>query len=213
MTRKFTFLLMALLALAGLKSWGQMDVVIGTGTSTTSYYPFNGLYNYSYSEMLYGADEIGVAGSINSISFNSSSATSKAIDFDLDIYMKNVNRTTHSSNSDWETVSESDKVCHATLSGYTTGWITFTLDEPFEYDGTSTLMIAFDHNTGDYSSKSFYSHTSENHKSLCKYLDGSNIDPSDPAATVGASTNFSGTLHHGSQTLRAPLLSECYHHK
>ena len=193
MTRKFTFLLMALLALAGLKSWGQMDVVIGTGTSTTSYYPFNGLYNYSYSEMLYGADEIGVAGSINSISFNSSSATSKAIDFDLDIYMKNVNRTTHSSNSDWETVSESDKVCHATLSGYTTGWITFTLDEPFEYDGTSTLMIAFDHNTGDYSSKSFYSHTSENHKSLCKYLDGSNIDPSDPAATVGASTNFSGT--------------------
>ena len=117
MTRKFTFLLMALLALAGFKSWAQMDVVIGTGTSTTGVYPFYGLYNYSYSEMLYGADEIGVAGSINSISFYSSSATSKTIDFDLDIYMKNVSRTTHSSNSDWETVSESDKVCHATLYG------------------------------------------------------------------------------------------------
>ena len=193
MTRKFTFLLMALLALTGFKSWGQMDVVIGTGTSTTGVYPFNGMYNYSYSEMLYGAEEIGVAGNITAISFNASNATSKSIDFDLDIYMKNVSRTTHTSNSDWETVSESDKVCHATLSGYTTGWITFTLDEPFEYDGTSTLMIAFDHNTGDYSSKSFYSHTSENHNSLCKYLDGSNIDPSDPAATVGASTNFSGT--------------------
>ena len=190
MTRKFTFLLMAFLALAGLKSWGQEEITIGTGTSTTGYYPFYGLYNYSYSEMLYGAEEIGVAGNITAISFNASNATSKSIDFDLDIYMKNVSRTTHTSKSDWETVSASDKVCHATLSGLATGWITFTLDEPFAYDGTSTLMIAFDNNTGDYSSKSFYKNTSTDHKSLCMYLDGSNIAPSDPAAT-DASTNFS----------------------
>ena len=181
MTRKFTFLLMALLALAGFKSWAQMDVVIGTGTSTSSSTPFNSFYNYSYNEILYGADEIGTAGTINAISFQTTTETTFKT-YVLDIYMKNVTRTSFASATDWEKVSSSDLVCQTTMPGSQTGWVTFTLDTPFEYDGESSLMIAVDNNTGGYAQKYFY-YTLASGKEHGGYQDSGDIDPTNPAAT------------------------------
>ena len=146
-----------ILAFTGLAN-AQQEVVIGNGTNTTGLAPFYGNYNYSYTEMLYGADEIGTAGTITAISFETPGASYTSLSFVLDIYMKNVARTSFASTSDWETSSPSDKVCSTTLSSQTTGWVTFTLDTPFQYDGASTLMIAFDNNTGNYTSKSFKGH-------------------------------------------------------
>ena len=48
----------------------QETVTIGDGTSTDYYTPIGTYYNYSITEQLYTADEIGMAGTISSISFD-----------------------------------------------------------------------------------------------------------------------------------------------
>ena len=49
-------------------AWAQ-TVTIGDleGASNDSYLPMNSLYNYSYSQQIYTADEIGMVGTISSI--------------------------------------------------------------------------------------------------------------------------------------------------
>lgn len=45
------------------------EVTIGSldGAANSSYLPMNSLYNYSYTQQIYTAEEIGMAGTINSI--------------------------------------------------------------------------------------------------------------------------------------------------
>ena len=190
MTRKFTFLLMALLALTGFKSWGQesQNIQIGTniGTNTEQDMPFNTNWKFSYVQMLYLGDEIGESGTINSISFYATNSV--YLSMNLDIYMKCVDRGSYSGTSDWETVTDEDLVFHSeSYNANPSGWLTFTLDEPFPYDNTKNLMIAFDNNTGSYnSSKNFcYTSTSGN---TCIYQrnDYTNVDPLDPLTANGA---------------------------
>ncbi|MCQ2316675.1 MAG: choice-of-anchor J domain-containing protein [Bacteroidales bacterium] len=182
MKRKFTILLMALLALAGFKSWGQTDVEIGTGTQTTSTTPCYCYYNYSYAQMLYLGSEIGKSGTINSISFNVSNNNSSTVN--LNIYMKCVDRDSYSSSSDWESVTNEDLVCNTGVVTLGKGWVTFTLDTPFQYDSSKNLMIAVDNNYGHYSSSyATFKYTSTSPKTTCiyQYSDGTNVDPLDPS--------------------------------
>ena len=187
MRKKFTFLLMALLALAGFKSWGQesQTITIGTGTATFEHMPFNSFYNYSYAQMLYLGNEIGESGTITSISFYAEGRVNANLK--LKIYMKCVDRNSYSNSNDWESVTAGDLVYeNDSYYAYPTGWITFTLDEFFQYDNSKNLMIAFDNNTGSYySSKNFrYTYTSSN---TCIYQrsDDTNIDPLSPSQANG----------------------------
>ena len=126
-----------LLAFVGV---AKADVVtIGDGTSTTYVTPYNSLWGYSFVEQIYTADEIGTAGTITAISFNlreSDAAQTNSID----VFMKNVSRSSFSSTTDYETVTASDMVFSGTVT-FSPGWTTITLNTPFEYDGTSNLMI------------------------------------------------------------------------
>lgn len=65
----------------------QQTVTIGEGTTTDYYTPIGTYYNYSITEQLYTADEIGMAGTITSISFSYAGSTAK--DFPLTVYMMN----------------------------------------------------------------------------------------------------------------------------
>ena len=136
--KKKVFSLMMTLLLAFIGVAKAEVVTIGDGTGTTYYCPFNSLWGYSFVEQVYTADEIGTAGTINSISFNMSSTDAQTNA--IDVFMKNVSRSNFSGNTDWETVTASDMVFSGTVT-FTNGWTTITLDTPFEYDGTSNLMI------------------------------------------------------------------------
>ena len=146
--KKKVFSLMMTLVLAFMGVARAEVVTIGDGLATSVYAPINTYYNYSLTEMLYTSDQIGTAGSISSISFNYALSTSKT--FNVEVYMKNVSRTSFASYSDYETLASTDLVYSGTLSVSTPGWVTLTLDTPFEYDGTSNLLIAVDNNTGSY---------------------------------------------------------------
>ena len=173
--KKKVFSLMMTLLLAFMGIAKAEVVTIGEGTSTTYQFPVNSLYNYSFTEMIYSAEEVGTAGTINSVSFHFNG--NNVLDRTVVMYMKNVSRSSFESASDYEDVTSASLVYTGMLqSAAVDGWVTLTLDTPFAYDGTSNLMIAFDDNTGSWSSRNFYYTTAAN-MGLCYYSDSYNPDP------------------------------------
>ena len=153
MSKKLILFLMVLLF--GSTSFLRADeVVIGDGTATSYYVPFNSLWGYSFVEQVYLADEIGMAGTINSISFNMNE-TDAAFTSEFDIFMKNVERTQFASGTDFESVTAGDMVFSGEIT-FQPGWTTITLNAPFAYDGTSNLMIGVHEKTSGYSTRYFY---------------------------------------------------------
>ena len=175
----FSLMMMLLLAFMGV---AKADVVtIGDGTSTTYVTPFNSLWGYSFVEQIYTADEIGTAGTINAISFNLQSTSTQTNQ--VDVFMKAVSRNTFSGSTDFESVTASDMVFSGTVT-FNTGWTTITLDTPFQYDGTSNLMIGMHEYTSGYSTRYFY-YTSATDKVLSYHSDSANPDPYDLGSYSG----------------------------
>ena len=120
-------------------SWGQeTTVTIGDGTVTSNTNPIGTYYNYSITEQLYTADEIGMAGTISSISFYYMGNAAK--DLPITVYMANVDAEDLSAGG--ISLADADEVFTGTLSvPATAGWVTIELDNPFTYNGTSNLLI------------------------------------------------------------------------
>ncbi len=185
--RKTSLLLLLLMALfAPWAANAQETVEIGDGTSKSYYTPFNSLYWYSFTEMIYPASEITiddetVAGTITSVSYYLDQSYTTEQTNDIVLYMKNVSRSTFTSNTDYEPVTANDIVFNGqwTIPANTTGvWLTITLDTPFEYDGESNLMIAMDENTDQYSTRNFR-YTTVTNSGVQFYHDSNNPNPYD----------------------------------
>ena len=173
----FSLMMMLLLAFVGVAKAETIE--IGTGTGTSYYIPFNSLYGYSFTEMVYPASEIGTAGDITSISFYLGTANTSANQTnDYVLYMKNVSRENFASNTDYETVTTDDIVFQGqwTIPMNYTGWLTIELDTPFAYDGTSNLMVAMHESTAGYSTR-YFTYTSVTNCGLQLYSDTYNPDP------------------------------------
>ncbi len=157
-------------------------VTIGDGTGTTYYGPYNSLWGYSFVEQVYTAAEIGTAGTINSISFNMRESEADQTN-QIDVFMKNVSRTSFADNADWEPVTNSDKVFSGTVT-FQGGWTTITLDNPFYYNGTDNLMIGMHEYTSGYSTRYFY-YTTVSNALISGHSDTSDPDPTNMAAFTG----------------------------
>ena len=138
MLKKSLLLMTLFLALFGVAR--ADEVTIGTGTATTNKAPIGTYYNYSITEQLYTAEEIGKSGTINSISFYYMGTAAK--DLPITVYMKGVDEADLSEGG--ISLADADEVFSGTLSVTTTaGWVTIDLESPFVYDGTSNLLIGF----------------------------------------------------------------------
>ncbi|MBQ3998690.1 MAG: fibronectin type III domain-containing protein [Paludibacteraceae bacterium] len=172
------------------------EVTIGDEESTTfsTYVPFYTLFNYGYSQQIFTADEIGTAGTINSLSmwmYYTGSLSS----IDVSIYMVEVDDEEFATATAWVALSEDNLVYSGTLnkadlptSSSNLEATTFELENPFSYSGTSNLLIAIANNTGDYSSgfNCRVDDAPENaYMSLYAYRDASAYDITNP--------NVSGT--------------------
>ena len=138
-------------------------VEIGDGTSAGNSTPIGTYYNYSFTEQLYLADEIGMAGTIQSIGFNY--AYSAAKDFPIEVYMKAVDATDLSSAI---SIEDDNLVFSGTLSVSGPGWATIELDTPFVYDGTSNLLIAVNKDFVQWYSGSTWYYTSASN--MARYI-------------------------------------------
>ena len=159
----------------------QETVTIGEGTSAGYYTPINTYYTYSITEQLYTAEEIGMAGAINSISFYWNYTAEK--NYDITIYMANVDAadlSTGISLADADVVFDGNIVVPSTA-----GWVTITLNSPFAYDGSSNLLIGINKTGGsDWFNGNTWCYTTAT--SMARYSQNDN-NPYD-VSTIPAST-------------------------
>ena len=166
----------------------ESEVAIGSGTSADSYLPTYAYYNYSLTQQIYTAAEVGQAGTITKIAFKVSN--SKSTTRTLDVYLKHTSKTSFTSTTGWESVSSSDKVYSGSVAFQSTGWTTITLSTPFEYDGTSNLLLCVDDNTGSYVSSSsnspkFYVYGTSANRAMRIYSDNTNYTATSPSSYTG----------------------------
>ena len=175
------------------------EVEIGVDDASianSTYIPINALWKYGWSQQIYLADEIGMAGSINSITLSMYHTGANPPVYSVNVYMAEVDEDVFATASSWVSLGANDLVFSGTAfsnlptTAANMADVTIELDTPFEYSGTGNLLIAFANNTGSYVSglnvKSFGS-TSGPKRTLYKYQDSGAIDPTTPGV--------SGTLY------------------
>ena len=165
------------------------EITIGSGSSTNAYLPTYAYYNYSLTEQIYTAAEIGQAGTITAVSFKV--GNSKSTTRNVDLYLKHTTKTAFTSKTGWETLSSGDKVYSGNVTFNASGWTTITLSTPFVYNGTSNLVIGMDDNTGSYVSSSsnspkFYVYSTGGNRALRVYNDNTNYNPASPSSYSGS---------------------------
>ncbi len=186
--------MLAALMLVPFASQAQVIVEIGESTSTTTQYslPVNMYFNYSLTQQIFTADEIGVAGTINSIAFEYAYSSSFSMS-SVKVYMKNVTKSEFETTTDMEAISSTDLVWEGTLSATEAGWVTLTLTSPFVYDGTSNLLVCcFDDQNG-YPGSSYKFRTTttgSTYRGIAYYSDSYTPSIADVTTFSGSKTRY-----------------------
>lgn len=165
------------------------SILIGGATADVNdYLPSYSYYNYSLTQQIYTADEIGEEGTITSIAFiNEGDEKTRT----LDIYLKNTEKSSFSGSYDWETVSDDDKVFSGVVTMVADNWTMINFDNAFEYDGSSNLILVVDDNTGTWTNAPHASFRVMNAPSqaIRIYSDYTDYDPDDPSVYDGTIMN------------------------
>ncbi|MBO7052541.1 MAG: fibronectin type III domain-containing protein, partial [Prevotella sp.] len=128
-------------------------VQIGNGTTTTYYVPIGQYYNYSYTQQLVLASEMNGASVLTGIDFNYAYATATTQKNNVTIYLANTTETTLA-NAFVPYSAAFVPVYSGPLNG-TQGWNHYEFTTPFNYDGTSNLLIVVHDNSGAYPGSSY----------------------------------------------------------
>ena len=147
------------------------------------------MYEYSLTQQIYTADEIGVGGAINSLTMWLKNTSSYARN--LNFYLKEANVNAFAG-GDWVSMSSNDLVGSITLatgiSDYTE--TTINLSTPFEYTGNGNLVLCVQDVTGSWSSGAYGNTLAANgNQAIYAYRDGTVYDPTTPGVSGYTLTN------------------------
>lgn len=155
-------ILLAVLSVCNLamgQSGNCNPYTVSMGTENTSYQaPVNNDYKYSFTEILYTADEIGSGeGTIEKIEFHYAHTTAMTAKSNVTIYMANTVKSSFNNATDW-VVTGLTQVYNGTLNCTHQGWNDFSLTAPFAYTGGNLLVVIDDNSatTGNGLSYTFY---------------------------------------------------------
>ncbi len=181
------------------------DVTIGDGTSTNSYLPTYGYYNYSYTQQIFLATEMGAAKTLESVTFDMSA---HAVDRNIKIYLMH---TTESSNSSWIPATTAQLV-YSGMPTLQVGLNTFNFSTPFQYNGADNLALIVVDETGSFSSgNTWRTHTAPFGASRYVYQDGSPYStastPSSGYTTTSRNNVIFGSPCDTTTTCVAPYVS------
>lgn len=173
----------AMLALAMGQTTKAYEVEIGDEwtANTDCTFPVNTYFNYSLTQQIYTAGEIGVAGSITAISFKYAHTEPFYME-DVQIYMKHVSKGAFESDRDMVPVGSTDLVFDGTFGVDEQGWVTVNLDTPFAYNGTDNLLICFYDPTDGFPGDADYAFCvtdTEDYMAITYHTDGNMPDLSD----------------------------------
>ena len=121
-------------------------ICIGEGTTTSTYLPTYNFYNYSLTEQIYTAEEIGQAGAILSVDIYSVGTVTRTLEF----YMVSTEKETFTDGTDWIAATASDLVYNGSVTFAANSWNTIEFDNPFIYDGRSNVALIVRDMTGSY---------------------------------------------------------------
>ena len=171
--------------IAPIACQGTVEEYAITGTSgSTSYLPSYSLYDYSLTQQLYLASEVGIpqGGIIYSLSLNVTGAKSR----NIDLY---VGTTTSTTVSSWITDANFQKVYSGTAFAQT-GTNEFTFTTPIVWNGTDNIVVMVDDNTGSYSSGlAVTSHSGATNKARYVYRDNTDYVVSSISTYGGTTTS------------------------
>ena len=181
----------------------EEGICIGNPESANQYLPSYSVYNYTLSQQIYTASEIGTVGLINTLSFYNTGGTKTR---NYDIYLVHTDKTTFESATDWITVTEVDHVYSGDVDMTQGYWTTIVLDTPFAYDGISNLAVVVDDNSGNWTGWPYMDcrvFNTNDVQAIQVYSDGTNYDPFNPSGYIGTRHSvknqiilgFSSTCH------------------
>ncbi|MBR3573032.1 MAG: fibronectin type III domain-containing protein [Bacteroidales bacterium] len=167
------------------------DFTIGDGTSTNSFLPSYSYYNYSYSQQIFLASEIGTPRTIESVTLDMAAfSTSRS----YKIYLMH---TTESTSANWIPATSAQLVYSGSPTLHT-GLNTFQFSTPFNYNGTDNLAMIILDETGTYSSgNTWRTHTAPFQASRYIYNDNNPYSTSS-TPTSGTSTTSRNNVIFGS---------------
>ncbi|MBP5241033.1 MAG: fibronectin type III domain-containing protein [Bacteroidales bacterium] len=157
-----------------------------TPSSITSYYmPLYMNYSYSYTQQLFTNAEMGGPKFIEAIELYYSSNTPMSVKDSCTIYLGHTSRSSFTSINDYVPFRDLVPVYTDSLNATTRGWIRFTFDRPFYYNGVDNLVVAIDDNSGTSQGTncSYYCY-SANNKAMYFYSN-TDINPASPPTSGG----------------------------
>ncbi|MBR4535499.1 MAG: fibronectin type III domain-containing protein [Bacteroidales bacterium] len=159
------------------------------GTISTYYIPVNNYYNYTYSQQIFLASEMGGASTIDSIAFEYEYTDASTGKSNVVIYLGHTSQSSFSASSNYIPLSELTQVYSGSLNCQQ-GWNTFVFSTPFQYNGTDNLVLAVDDNSGDYNgyAYTFLAHDAGAKRTIYIHNDYNNPDPAAPG-TYGETTS------------------------
>lgn len=121
------------------------DVAIGNGTGETNNMPTNSCYNYSFTQQVYSAIELGGANTFHSIAFDCTYPTANPTRT-LSVYLMH---TSQSNPASWLPMQDAQLVFTGDVN-FTNGWNTLNFSTNFNYNGTDNLAVLVHDHTGNY---------------------------------------------------------------
>ena len=158
---------------------------VGFGTSTNSYIPEYCLYEYSYSQQIFTAAEIGQGGPIQGLAIMPSTVANA--NRSLEFYLGHVTSAT----ADAFVVPADLTLVYSGTSNFVADeWNTFMFNTPFNYNGTDNLILVCRDMSGTWNGTNyFYGHDAPAGNGASRYIyqDGSAYDL---GASGGSSSAF-----------------------
>ena len=171
-----------------------VHVQVGDGTSTTNYYPTYSCYNYSYTQQIFAASEIGSdPAEFNSLYFQCTNVVSGIRTLDIYAALIPSNMTL---SDGWILPSATIpfqllRTGAVTISSSgTDNWFEIQLDTVLVYNGTDNILLSVLDHTGSYVCSNAYRYHSAG-SGMCRYAyrDGSTYDYTNPDASGYSSSN------------------------
>jgi len=153
-----------------------VQTTVGTGTTSESYIPFYGLYDFGWSAMLYKASELNFMGRIDTISFYVNNTVTAYQMLSQNIYMSETPDAVFAT-SDKPDPATMTQVFTGDLTWNGPGWYKIALQNPYTYSGNSNLMLYWENMDGVYVSGYPYFNSTPTSGNLAKYKYQDNTFP------------------------------------
>jgi thrombospondin type 3 repeat protein len=157
------------------------EAVVGTGTNAWEF-PLATFFHDARTQVIYLPEEIGGPGKINGLALQIITVPSQALT-NWTIRIKHSSMRSYVQAAweadGWTTVFQNDE------SVQSSGWVTFLFPAPFDYDGTSSLLVDFSFDNSTYSANGMTRFTTtETRRSVFFQTDSAFGDPLDWTGTT-----------------------------